>query len=147
MTSKKRLRIASWYTLMIGLVSAIAIYVFIPPDIIDPLGDPLQSRHYINQLKIWGGNANVLQDEFVRWFDSLWHGKQLGITIAYISGFLFLLLRFIANPIRLNSPTMHEDSYGSSHADDVLDHPVVPDPQSCPDTEVKGQDEGKNDIA
>jgi hypothetical protein len=133
MTLKKRIRLASWGVLIIGLITAAAIYYFTPQETVDPFGDPLKSRHYMNQLEIMGGRFYVIQAEFVSWFKDLWHGRQLGITIAYISVFLFLVLRFIADPIRLNAPIPLE-SFDTKHAGD-------------PSRDVSGatqQDEGKD---
>jgi hypothetical protein len=130
MTLNKQLCLASWGILTIGLVTAAFIYLFAPPEAVDPFGDPLLSRHYINELEIWGGKLNIIQAEFVSWFNGLWSGKQLAITIACLSGFLFLVLRFIANPFRLNA-TILPDNYGTEHVTGASDPLTVPDSQPC----------------
>ena len=39
----------------------------------------------IRQLQRLGGKYAVIADESSRWFDSLWHGKSLGVTISWLS--------------------------------------------------------------
>jgi hypothetical protein len=106
--SHKRLRLASWVVLAAGLIAAAAIYIFTPPEIADSFGDPSLSKRYVHDLEVYGGRANVLQDELLRWFEGLWKGRELAGTILYITGFIFLVLRFIGSPFRLNSPTTPE---------------------------------------
>jgi hypothetical protein len=53
------------------------------------------SKAYRHDLELGGGKMNVLADEFLRWFDSLWHGKPLASTVACITiiisfGFFFV---------------------------------------------------------
>jgi len=143
MTSQARLRFISRVLLAIGLITAVAIYILAPSSIGDPFGDP--SKRYLHDLEVYGGRANVLQDEFRRWFDSLWHGKELAGTIAYISGFVFLVMRFIANPFRLNAPTTpgHQDSLHTTSASDRL---MVPDSSPCQNPETSAPGEGRDDF-
>lgn len=44
--------------------------------------DPTTSKAYVRQLERFGGKAAVLFDEVNRWFESLWIGRTLGLTIA-----------------------------------------------------------------
>lgn len=46
---------------------------------------PQYSKRYRRDLEQFGGKAAVLFDEFNRWFDALWQGKALGITLGWIS--------------------------------------------------------------
>jgi hypothetical protein len=142
-TSQKRLRISSWIVLTAGLVAAAAVYVFTPPDVADSFGDPSLSKRYVHDLEVYGGRANVLQDELVRWFDGLWQGRELASTIAYITGFTFLAMRFIANPFRLNTPTTsirHDSSQTMSESDP----PSVTVPANCKDQEDEASSQSKN---
>ena len=43
------------------------------------------SKPYVRQLERFGGKASVLFDQFNRWFAGLWEGRQLGITVAWIT--------------------------------------------------------------
>ena len=47
--------------------------------------DPATTKTYVRELERFGGKAAVLFDEFNRWFASLWRGKALGVTVAWIS--------------------------------------------------------------
>jgi hypothetical protein len=142
MTSQSRLRVASWVILAAGLIGAAAVYIFAPDAAVDPFGDPSKSKMYLHNLEIYGGRANVIQDEFLRWFNSLWHGKELAGTVLFISGFAFLVMRFISSPFRLNTPTT-PGRYNSSPAGPASDRPKIPDSSPCRNQETR-TDEGKN---
>jgi hypothetical protein len=58
--------------------------------------DPTTSKTYVREIERFGGKAALLFDDFNRWFASLWRGKALGITIAWISAAAALLLYWIA---------------------------------------------------
>ena len=78
-----RLRFVGAATLIVGLASAIFIYVLaeVPPD--NPLGyDPMQSKLYVRNLELYGGQANVLAVKLVHWFESLWSGPRLAYPVA-----------------------------------------------------------------
>ena len=61
--------------------------------------DPSSTKTYVRELRRFGGQAAVLFDELIRWFANLWHGRSLGITIAWISVFVALLLFAIARKL------------------------------------------------
>jgi hypothetical protein len=70
--------------LVVGLGSALAIYVTAGPVADDPLG--LQdSRPYLRAMELYGGKANILAAELLDWFQSLWHGRRLAATVACIT--------------------------------------------------------------
>lgn len=53
---------------------------------------PGESKKYLRDMELYGGKANVIVDEFRRWFVGLWHGKSLAYTvgcIAIVSSFGF----------------------------------------------------------
>ncbi len=54
------------------------------------------SKVYVRELQRFGGKASVLFDELTRWFNGLWHGKQLGVTVGWISVALSLGLFLFA---------------------------------------------------
>lgn len=43
------------------------------------------SKQYARTLQQFGGKQAVLLDELQTWFAARWKGKQLGVTIAWIS--------------------------------------------------------------
>lgn len=83
--------------LLLGLGSALAIYLTAAPEVIDPLlGDPLTNKKYLRELRVMGGQGNVLAAEFQDWFAGLWHGQALAGTVAVITVGLILGFRFVA---------------------------------------------------
>jgi hypothetical protein len=58
---------------------------------------PEDSKKYLRDLQLYGGKANVLMDEFRRWFVGLWHGKSLAFTVACISIFVSFGVFYAAN--------------------------------------------------
>ena len=93
---KRRLLLASLAVLVAGLCGALLIYFIAdeaPPDAVGyvvadgvtyPIA-PNQSKRYIRDLERFGGKSSVIFDELDRWFASLWRGKQLGVTLAWLS--------------------------------------------------------------
>ena len=93
-----RLFLISAVVLLIGLGSAVAIYLsadeardgeqgyevagkFIYPAMQE------RSKRYQHDLEMYGGKAAVLADDFNRWFDDLWRGQTLAFTVAVLSAF------------------------------------------------------------
>jgi hypothetical protein len=86
---RTRLRLISATILMIGFGSAISIYLTVDSAPGNPLGyEPEDSRQYLREMEIYGGKANVLASELRRWFNGLWHGKRLTLTVACITALL-----------------------------------------------------------
>ena len=82
MTSR-RLRIAAGAILIVGLVSAIGIYLSAARPADDMVAYEIEhSKQYQRALELYGGKANVLAVELTQWFDSLWHGTRLAYTVA-----------------------------------------------------------------
>ncbi len=83
--------------LLTGFLSALIIHVVVEPPVKDPLlGDPLESKRFRRELKVLGGQANVLSAEFQDWFASLWQGERLAGTVAVLTVLTTLGFRFIA---------------------------------------------------
>jgi len=90
--------------LIAGLLSAAAIYFSADdePDLSTSyvvVIDPTATKTYVRELRRFGGQAAVLFDELNRWFAGLWHGKALGITIAWISVAAALMIFWIARRV------------------------------------------------
>ena len=69
--------------LALGFGSALWIYLAAGPAPGDASGDdPADSKQYQRQMELYGGKANVLAAELLRWFGSLWHGRRLALTVA-----------------------------------------------------------------
>ncbi|MGA2403286.1 MAG: hypothetical protein ABSG91_16520 [Syntrophobacteraceae bacterium] len=107
--------------LLIGSGSAILIYLTAGGDSSGVLGyedgggsvypiTPEDSKQYLRGLELYGGTANVLADEFRRWFAGLWHGKSLAFTVACITIFISSGVFYTAShlPPRLKSDDRSE---------------------------------------
>jgi hypothetical protein len=66
---------------VVGLGSALAIYLTAESAPGDPLGRE-DSKQYLRTMELYGGKANVLAAELMYWFQGLWHGKRLAVTVA-----------------------------------------------------------------
>jgi len=98
---RARLQLAAWLVLAVGLASAAAIYFSADEEVELSTSyvvviDPTATKTYVRELRRFGGQAAVLFDEFNRWFAGLWHGKALGITIAWISVAAAVVIFWIA---------------------------------------------------
>jgi hypothetical protein len=83
--------------LVIGLASALGIYLAAddaPPSA--ALAEMHGSKPYVHQLERFGGKAAVMFDQFNRWFEGLWEGRQLGVTVACITLAVAAVMFFVA---------------------------------------------------
>jgi hypothetical protein len=112
--NKRFFHLLSALILLVGLCSAVLIYQKADRDARAALGYeaadgsvypimPEDSKRYVRDLEQVGGMANVLADEFRRWFVGLWQGKSLAFTVACLSIVLSLAGFYAAN--RLPSDT------------------------------------------
>jgi hypothetical protein len=90
MRLQSRLYAASLIVLALGIGAALLIYFTAEDDSDAALQAIFASKPYVRELQRFGGKAAVLFDEFSRWFDSLWIGKKLAFTVAWISLFASL---------------------------------------------------------
>jgi hypothetical protein len=94
-----QLRWLSYVIFTIGIGMAIVIYVTASSTPPHPLGyDPFASKKYVRELEVFGGKINILAVEFRQWFESLWRGKTLAYTIAFLTLMLSSLLWFMGSP-------------------------------------------------
>ena len=83
---RTRFRLIIAAILVLGLGSAILIYLFAEAAPANPLGyDPEESKRYVHDMLLYGGKANLLGSEFADWLGGLWHGKRLAFTVACIT--------------------------------------------------------------
>ncbi len=85
--------------LVVGLLSALVIYVTARPVPGNPLGEPEDSRKYLRDMEVYGGKANVLAAEVRSWFSGLWHGRNLAFTVAVLTILAALAFLFLAMPL------------------------------------------------
>ena len=106
----RRIYLGSLALLLLGLFAAAVIYVTTEDDSSGVIGyevingvaypvAPADSKAYQRELERFGGKANVLAVEFTRWFESLWQGRRLAFTVAFLgiaaSLALFLIGRLL----------------------------------------------------
>ncbi len=58
---------------------------------------PDDSKKYLRDMELYGGKANVLMDQFRRWFVGLWHGKSLAFIIAGLTILLSVGIFYLAD--------------------------------------------------
>ncbi len=108
------LNLISAIILVVGLGSAILIYQTAQNNSSGVLGYeeeggsvypimPEDSKKYLRDLELYGGKANVLMDEFRRWFVGLWHGKSLAFPVACISILISFGFYYAANHLPTSS--------------------------------------------
>jgi hypothetical protein len=106
---KKRLTLCSIIVAVVGLCSALLIYLTAAEDMdgdeafefvmIDGKAYPIplaSNKMYQRELQRFGGKAAVLFDDFNRWFAALWRGKSLAVTVIWITAFISLGLFLLA---------------------------------------------------
>jgi hypothetical protein len=100
---RTRLNLFAFIILLIGLGSAIFIYLTFedPPDSV--FLEYEQSKMYRHEMEAVGGKLNILTNDFMRWIDGLLHGKPLGFTVGFISLFISLGVFYIAHHVPSDS--------------------------------------------
>jgi hypothetical protein len=92
-----RIRLITAALLGVGLGAAILVYLTASPPAANPLGyEPLDTKKYLRDLELYGGKANVVATEFLRWFKRLWQGRSLAFTLAWLTVILAGTFWFIS---------------------------------------------------
>ncbi|HXH39243.1 MAG TPA: hypothetical protein VNN08_11495 [Thermoanaerobaculia bacterium] len=94
---KLRRRVIAIAIALLGFGSALVIFLTAPPEE-PPEWDPMQSKMYLRQLEIIGGKSAVFGAELQQWFSSLWHGEQLGFTVAFLTLLVLCVYLFASAP-------------------------------------------------
>ncbi|MGC2063834.1 MAG: hypothetical protein WA610_12720 [Thermodesulfovibrionales bacterium] len=105
---QKRHHLITALILLIGLGSSALIYLTADnePDN-DVFYEYQHSKKYKHDLELYGGKANVLANDFIRWFSGLWQGRSLALTSAVITLFISFGYFFVAS--RLDHAAGDED--------------------------------------
>jgi hypothetical protein len=105
----RHLRWLSYAMLVLGLLSAVVLYVTASPPPQHPLGyDPFTSKKYVRDLEIYGGKINVIAVAFRQSFSKLWQGKNLAYTIAFLTVVVASLCWYIGSHAASNLNTHAE---------------------------------------
>ena len=99
------MRVVAGLVLVVGLAAAAAIYFTAEEEAPATSSyvitmDPALTKAYVRDLERFGGKAAVLFDDFNRWFAARWHGRTLGVTVAWISIGVAALLYWISGRSR-----------------------------------------------
>ena len=122
-----RLKLISVIILLVGLGSAVWIYQRAENAPYGALGYedaggtlypvmPEDSKEYLRSMELYGGKANVLADQFRRWFVGLWQGKSLAFIIACTSIIISFGFFYAANHL---IPPLKSDVRGENHGDET----------------------------
>ena len=109
--SRRKINQITVLLLLIGFGGALVIYLTANSARGDPLlGDPLAAKKYLRELRVIGGEANVLAARFQEWFAGLWHGEGLAVLTVGVT----LVFRFMA---------AHPDSAATDSPEDMTPPP------------------------
>ena len=106
---KRRLYSGCAFVLFVGLLSAGWIYrtaddgpditgayqIIVVNGVPTPIA-PNESKAYMRDLQRYGGKMAVIFDDIGRWWDGLWHGRSLALTVAFLSVLVSLAVYFVA---------------------------------------------------
>jgi hypothetical protein len=82
---------------LVGLCAGVVIFVTAGGVAgVIPEFSPDYSKSFRHDLELYGGSNNVLANQFMTWFDSLWHGQRLAFTVVAISVLVALGYVFFA---------------------------------------------------
>ena len=86
--------------LIAGFGAAIVIYAMAAPGSANPTGfDPEDSKRDLRDIEVYGGKANLLASDFRHTFSSLWHGRRLAFTVAFLTIMLAAAVLFFGAPL------------------------------------------------
>jgi len=100
--------------LVLGLGSALVVYIAAPdaPDNLsgyEVIGGrvypTVPSKMYTRNLELYGGQWAVLADDLTRWYNSLWEGKSLSVTIACLAVIIAGVIFFFNNHVSFEDET------------------------------------------
>lgn len=66
--------------------------------------NPENSKQYLRELELYGGQANVLAYEIRCWFVGLWHGESLAYIVACIAILVSLGVFYAADHLPSRGP-------------------------------------------
>ena len=110
----KRLAVA---ILVVGFGAATTVYW---REVSKPVGwtsyQPEDSKRYLHDMELYGGKGNLLAGDFRQWFASLWHGRNLAFTIAFLTILAALAVLFFGTPLPPAAESADQQPTGSSGA-------------------------------
>jgi len=109
--NQQRINRITCLLLVVGFGSALVAYLNADhTPIASLLNNPLAQKRHLRELRMMGGQANVLSAEITEWFEGLWQGESLAWTIAVLTAGVTLMFRFVARRSRAAaSPDANEN--------------------------------------
>jgi hypothetical protein len=69
--------------LLLTACAAALIWTTAPEDAPNPFGiDAQDTKKYLREVELFGGKATLLATQLSRWWQGLWHGRGLAVTVA-----------------------------------------------------------------
>jgi hypothetical protein len=97
---QKRLQLIAAAILLIGLASAIMIYFAAVNAEARLMDTPSESKSYRHGLELYGGKMNLLANDLLRGVASLWEGKRLAYTVAWVSILIAGVMYYVSRHMR-----------------------------------------------
>lgn len=95
--SPRKINSISVVLLTIGFGVALAIYLTVPEEVVDPVVEGIRtSKKYMREMRVIGGSATLMLSDFAHWFAGFWHGRALGGTVAVLTLLGTGIFRFVA---------------------------------------------------
>ncbi len=98
-TLQARRRSVAVGILVAGVLAGLLIWLTAAPPEESPLEPWQDSKRDLREIEVYGGTANVIATEIREWFDGLWRGRTLGLTVAVLSGALALAVLVALTPL------------------------------------------------
>lgn len=95
----KRCYIFTAAILLVGLGSAVAIYLTVGEAPVDPFAEFENSKKFAYELERMGGKAALAANGLNKWFAGLWQGETLAYTVAVITIIIAAGYYFIATSL------------------------------------------------
>ena len=85
--------------LLVGLGSAVAIYLTAGEAPVDPFAEFENSKKFAYELERMGGKAALAANDLNKWFAGLWQGETLAYTVAVITIIIAAGYYFVATSL------------------------------------------------
>ncbi|MEI6205489.1 MAG: hypothetical protein WCP20_01770 [Desulfuromonadales bacterium] len=99
--------------LMVGLGSAVTIYLTAGEAPVSPLAEFEKSKKFAYELERMGGKAAIIANDLNTWFAGLWQGTSLSYTVAAITVIIAAGYYFVASSLK-EAQRKNRDGTGSA---------------------------------
>lgn len=86
--------------LVVGFGAALVVYFTAPAPATEfdsQKRDQRESKKYVHDVRMMGGNTDLVADGLADWFFSLWQGETLAGTLVVITVAVIMIFRFVAS--------------------------------------------------